>query len=280
MDPAWEVVPLAGEPTYVDRMTEATNGDVWVIGRHSSRRLAWVDRGSGFELVPGIPDGVMDLCALSTNDVWFCGANGHLFHFDGNTWSRRVFEKFYYDFSDIIARDGSDIWVTAQGVVHYDGSTFRTHNPPEIFGGSVHAIHATSDSVLVPVYVVADKKSHVARLRNGTWTREALGPGAVEWIHGSADNNVWASGMRDDAWHYDGKTWKHVPIGTARVYALHVSAPDRAYLVGDNGTLARWDGARWTPSTIGSDRLVSVHRMRDGRLLVGGSQLYRRRDPD
>lgn len=273
-------MPLSGEPTYIDRMSEAPTGDVWVIGRHDSQRLAWVDRGTGFERVEGIPDGVMDVCALGTNDVWFCGTNGHLFHYDGTNWSRRVFEKFYYDFSDIVARDGSDIWVATRGVVHFDGTSFHNDNPPELFGGSVHALHSTSDSILVPMYIVGEKQSHVARHKNGTWSREHLGPGAVEWIHGSGDDNVWASAMRDDAWHYDGKTWTHVPTVKTRVYALHVSAPDRAYLVGDDGALVRWDGGRWTPTSIGSDRLVSVHRGRDGRLLAGGTRLYRRREPD
>ena len=281
IDPAWEIVPLPGDPSYIDRIVEAPNGDVWVIGLRSSTRLAWVDRGHGFESVPGIENGTIDLWPLSGTDIWFCGTNGHLAHYDG-AWSPYVFEGFYYDFRDVVARSGADIWVAAtRGVVHFDGTKFQPDNPPALLGGSIHSLWASDRDLLVPVYVVEDKSSHVARrASDGSWTREALGAGAVEWIHGSSANDIWATGMRDDAWHFDGKTWTHHSIGATRVYGVHVSAPDRAYLVGDAGTIVRWDGATWSPRSIGKDRLVSVLRPRDGRLLVGGSQLYRQRDPD
>lgn len=287
LDPAWEVVPLPIPPgtkrPYIDRIC-GTPGDVWVLGTVSSPvgelRFACRDQGSGYELVPDMPRGIgVDVWPIGRTDAWFAGYSGAIAHHDGTRWTRHVFAGFYYDFRDIVARHASDVWLAAgERIVHFDGKEFRVDQPPVLLGASAKAMWGTDTELLIPIY--AGGVSSVARLGpDGTWSREPLGPGGAMWIHGSAANDVWVIGFRDDGWHFDGATWTRHTTGPGRFYAVHAAAPDRAYAVGDGGALARWDGTRWTTRSITSDRLVSIYEPRDGRLLAGGSQLYRQREP-
>lgn len=287
LDPAWEIVPIplpadTSNP-YIDRIA-GTNGDIWVLGTVSSRttgqvRFACLDQGAGFALVPGMPAGIgIDVWPLSRSDAWFAGYSGAIAHYDGSRWTRHVFDGFYYDFRDIVARDSSDIWLAAsgQGLVHFDGKRFHVHRPPALSNASTKAMWGIGHELLIPVY--ADGTSSVARLRpDGSWASEALGRGGAMWIHGSATNDIWVIEFRDGAWHFDGTAWTRHPTGPGRYYAVHAAAPDRAYMVGDAGSLARWNGTRWSTSSITKERLVSVYAQRDGRLLVGGTRLYRER---
>lgn len=290
LDRAWEPVPLplpadTSNP-YIDRIVGTPSDGIWVLGTVSSRtagqvRFACLDQGAGFALVPDMPAGIgIDVWPLGRTDAWFAGHNGAIAHYDGSRWTRHVFDGFYYDFRDIVARDGSDVWLAAsgQGLVHFDGKRFLVHRPPVLGDASAKAMWGIGHELLVPVYA-AGASSVARRSADGTWTSEALGAGGAMWIHGSAANDVWVIEFRDGAWHFDGSAWTRHATGPGRYYAVHVAAPDRAYMVGDAGALARWDGTRWSATSITGDRLVSVYAQRDGRVLVGGTQLYRERLP-
>jgi len=291
LDSAWEVVALPLPPDtskpYIDVIRGTPTGDVWVLGTAYSRsigelRFACRSQGDGFELVANTPAGIgVSVSPIGHTDAWFAGRNGTIAHYDGTQWTRHVFERFYFDFVDILARDGSDIWLAAAGsrVVHFDGRRFRVDEPDVLAGSSTHVLWGTGTELLVPVNAEAQPTS-VARLgASGTWSHEPLGAGGATLIHGSGASDIWILSRREGGWHFDGEAWTRHATGPGPFWSLHVAAPDHAYAAGDAGALARWDGTRWSTSSITTDRLVSVYRQRDGRLLAGGSQLYRERTP-
>lgn len=286
---AWEEVALpwpdgAARP-YLDVLRGSPDGDVWLLATASlpgrgEQRFAFHDLGGGFARVDGAPGRLLSVSPLGRTDAWFARAGGALAHHDGAAWTSRVFEGCYHDFLDLHARDGRDIWIAATGAraIHFDGAGFRVDAAPVFLGSSTHELWGAGEDLIVPVNAPG-QPTRVARRRGGAWVAEELGAGGATLVHGSGPDDVWVLSRRHGGWHHDGRGWTRHPMSEGPFWALHVAAPDRAYAVGDRGALATWDGARWQTTTVGRDRLVSVWRQRDGRLLIGGTRLYRSRAP-
>jgi hypothetical protein len=164
-------------------------------------------------------------------------------------------------------------------VVQFGGSRFRIEEPPVLAGSSTHVLWGTGTELLVPINAEACPTSVARRRQDGTWSREPLGTGGATLIHSSGADDVWVLSRRGAGWHFDGAVWTRHVTGPGPFWSLHVTAPDRACAAGDAGVIARWDGTRWSTSSITTDRLVSMYRQPDGRLLAGGSRLYRERTP-
>jgi hypothetical protein len=285
IDPAWEVVALplpGGSSPVIDRITYA-GPDLWVLGTISvrgqgERRFACVDRGRGYELVADMPSGIgIDVWPISRTDLWFAGYGGSAAHYDGSRWSRFVWPKYYFDFLHVYARDASDVWLkTAGELVHFDGANFSVVAAPELLRDTWSVVWGAEEDVYI--LLNNEKESGFAkRDREGRWSRTMLGFGGATLIGGVA-NDMWIMSSAEGGWHFDGTTWSRHATGKGRFWAMHAEATC-AYIAGDDGAVGRWDGARWTVSSMGSDRLMSICRQRDGRLVVGGTQLYREREP-
>ncbi len=257
-------------------------GAIWLLGSVTVRgegqvRFCCVDRGHGFEAIELPPAIGLGAWALSSTDIWFCGYGGSVAHFDGTTWSKHVWPKFYFDFQTVYATSGSNVWLkTAQKLAHFDGKEFRLETAPELLEDTWSVVWGVEDDV----YVLLNRPGEsgfAKRDRDETWTKTMLGFGGATLI-GGAKNDLWIMSSSEGGWHFDGASWTRHATAKGRFWSLHARNGD-ALIAGDDGALGRWDGAKWSVSSFTSDRLTSVCRYRDGRIVAGGSQLYRERAP-
>lgn len=286
IDPAWEVIDLSlpegFSRLYLDRLVHA-GPDLWLLGTATVRgqgeqRFACVDHGSGFEFVADMPTGIgLDVWPVSRTDLWFSGFGGSVAHYDGSRWTRFVWPEFYYDFLHVYARSTTSVWLkTAQRLARFDGKEFSLEAAPEILNDTWSVVWGDDDDL----YLLLNTKTEsgfARRDRDGRWSRTMLGFGGATLI-GGRKNDLWIMSSAEGGWHFDGTTWTRHPTGKGPFWSLHTE-PGRAFIAGDHGAIGRWDGERWSMSSMGDDRLTSICRQRDGRLVVGGSRLYREREP-
>jgi hypothetical protein len=85
---------------------------------------------------------------------------------------------------------------------------------------------------------------------HGAWTRYPLsGPGAMNAIHGSGPDDVWAVGDSVIA-HWDGTAWTEMRgPGLPSFRAVHALGRDLAWAVSTDGVW-HWNGKLWTPVFI------------------------------
>jgi hypothetical protein len=221
----------------------------------------------------------LSIYPISKTDVWAVGTQGAAAHYDGKSWTLHPCVGTYHDFVDVYAR-GGQVWVAAAGpeVMHYDGSQWQKVSPPELAQSSIQVLWGTGQQVLVPVNT-KDPMKYMARLRDGVWSKEPVGPGGLPLLHGSSETDIWAMSGQGQGYHYDGKTWTRFPTNSQiSLWALSVAGPERAFAVGDRGTILRWDGRAWQGSESGTQaQLVSVYAPPSGPAWVGGDQLYRQK---
>jgi hypothetical protein len=116
-----EAVPLPLPPdafrSYIDVIRGSPTGEVWVLGTAYSRSVgelhfACRSWGDSFDLVTDMPPGSgVSGSPIGPGDTWFAGRNGATEHYNGTRWTRHVFVGYYFDFVDVFARAGSDVWL-------------------------------------------------------------------------------------------------------------------------------------------------------------------------
>ncbi len=103
----------------------------------------------------------------------------------------------------------------------------------------------------------------------------------LNWVHGTAADDVWAAGAGGTLLHWDGASWTPHDLPEAgAIWGIHARSADDALAVGgiffNAGTpfAYRWNGASWTALTLPSEAtsanaLFKVHRYADGYVVVG-----------
>jgi hypothetical protein len=83
---------------------------------------------------------------------------------------------------------------------------------------------------------------------------------ALEALHGTGPDDVWAVGALGTIIHWDGTSWSVMDTGTSvDLHAVWAVGPKEAWAVGEQGLVLRWDGTRWSRVNVGTDkRLTSV----------------------
>ncbi|MCB9664543.1 MAG: hypothetical protein H6732_10530 [Alphaproteobacteria bacterium] len=105
----------------------------------------------------------------------------------------------------------------------------------------------------------------------------------LNWVHGTAADDLWVGGVAGTLLHHDGTGWtSHDLPEVGAVWGVHAAGPDDALAVGGSffGTGApfayRWDGATWAPLDLPADlpakaTLFKTHAHDGGYLVVGSS---------
>ena len=199
----------------------------------------------------------------STNDffvVWgtagdyvFAGGRDGMMFYDGNTWESFDFTPRYVLMgmwgtarNNVYAADGTNV------LKHYDGSEWtdiwtRVGYPfMNICGFSENNIFASGYDGLV------------ARYDGTSWTGYSLGDFKLSGIWGTADDDLWVSGVPywsgGALFHYNGSTWtpSHKSLTTNTLFDCWTDQRgDIAYAVGRNGTILKRVGDDWTKVSHG-----------------------------
>lgn len=112
------------------------------------------------------------------------------------------------------------------------------------------------------VWVVGGQPDEGAVMRGSGTSFDAFdlpaGTPLLNWVHGSAADDVWVGGIEGTLLHWDGAVWTDHDLGVDEaVWGVHAASRDEAWAVGGEsswgGTAAMafaWDGSGWDPLTL------------------------------
>ena len=225
-----------------------------------------------------IPLSLRGVWGSSSNDVFFVGDSGHVFHYDGSNCYTMVDAQT----SEIAML--YDIWGTAENdvfavggnfgeILHYDGNNWsgmrRTEEEQNLYG--VWGYTPTD------VFAVGDN-GIILRYDGETWSEmksEATLP--LHGIWGSSPEDIFAVGHAGTVLHYDGNDWTSMYLGSQAqgtvLYDVWGSAGNDVYVVGESssyvgqntGIVYHYNGAIWSQVMLN----FSLNGLYTGKSLYG-----------
>ena len=253
----WNDVYAAGESgtilhydgkawTKQDSSTTLYLNEVWGLG--PSRTYALGDKGVILTRVGNSSkwtqitqnktyDQLFSIWGSSEKDLWICGKNGAILHYDG-AWSLTNIKA--NDLKSIWG-DGGDIYVVGFGqgglLARYNGTTWTTQ---QIYKEPLYSLWAVNAS---DMFVAGGWNAGGAVLRNnGTgWTlmNTPAGPWLSQ-ISGRSSQDVVAVGHEGRVLEYDGSQWRRASSPKVKtLFSVWVSSSGTAYAVGDEGVILR-----------------------------------------
>jgi hypothetical protein len=203
------------------RIFALSKTDYWIT--HASAAFHTTN-GSDFE---DNRKGAVNACwGTSSSDMYFAGNAGHVFHYDGTTFSDMV-SNTSKNISSIWGTSDNNIWAagfnpsTAESVIlHYNGSEWTSISPLTI--GNIGVAHHALGEIWA-----CDSSSHNIAIAGGSllwrnidnilWTSDSgsipnrLSDGSFEGlfhIRGNSSTDFIATGDGGFIAHWNGKTWK------------------------------------------------------------------------
>jgi hypothetical protein len=224
--------------------------DVWAVGYTVSlddpyRTLTMHWNGAAWSIVdspnytfPGAYNALLDVAAVSSNDVWAVGGaplggvggRGQLLHFDGVSWSLRPgppnFEFWASSTRNgVVALSATDVWAVGDyDAWHFDGTAWTV---------PVAGAQFASDM-------------------------DAAGPAAL-WAAGSfTESDPYGGVSYPIAYRFTGASWQQqsaAALGPGAFTGVAVRADTDVIAVGYSGPFAyalRWTGTEWQPLAAGN----------------------------
>jgi len=201
-------------------------------------------------MTSGTTDDLYGIWGSSPSDVYACGTNGIILHYNGKTWSPMVSNSAVI-FTRIWGSSPSDIFAVATlgAIQHYDGKTWSgmTITVPvnwfyDVWGMSSSDVFAVGGGGTILHY------------DGNAWTNMSSGTtNTIADIWGSSPSNVFAVGFGDTILHYDGSTWSSMTSGTtALLTGIWGDSPSDIFVVGSGGFILHYDGNAWSSLPGGS----------------------------
>ena len=221
----------------------------------------------------------------SASNVFACGDNGTILHFDGSQWSRLspgVGNVLY----GIWGNSTTDLFVVgnAGSIVHYDGTGWSQMNSGTknhlnaIWGAATDSVYSAGSKGAIlrydgvswsgmattvsntlyglwgasstDVFAVGNGGT-VLRLQEDAWSKMSSGTTTNLWgIWGSSESDIYAVGNGGCILHYNGFDWTQMTSGTVEnLYCVWGGSSNEVFAAGANGTILQFDGNTWTPMT-------------------------------
>lgn len=189
-----------------------------------------------------------DVWVRTSFDAWAVGAQGAVYHWNGNTW-RPVPTGTNADLHAVWGRAADDLYIVGDSgtVLHWDGTALT----PMASGTGAHlrGVYGVGSSVWA-----VGAGGTIVRYQAGAWA--VVPSGTIEDlldVWALSRDEVWAVGRAGTALRWNGILWFGVPTGTAAdLHSMWGSKPDLAWAVGQGGTALRWNGAAFVPFVTGT----------------------------
>lgn len=157
-----------------------------------------------------------DIWGSGLNDVFAIGGaqfpikaktNAIIFHYDGSLWTEMKIPKMPMSeyLTGIWGSGPTDVFaVGTTGIIHYDGYSWRD----VVKSGHWRDIWGSGPN---DVFVIPNYGSYILHYNGAKWTKMAL-PGrvALRGVGGSGPADVFAVGINEVIFHYDGKNWDYI----------------------------------------------------------------------
>lgn len=198
-----------------------------------------------------------DVWGTSASDMYACGLDGVILHYNGIAWSP-MSSSTTVDLYGLWGASSDDVFAVGETgvVIHYDGIAWSPMSKPPtghlngVWGSAPNNVFAVGNGGVILKYDGAVWNT----MSSGTTTH-------LSGIWGSAPDDVFAAGNNGLILNYDGMVWMEVASGHPNVAGIWGSAPDDVYAVGNGGTIIHFDGTLpWTEvmETATSEDLYSV----------------------
>ena len=169
-----------------------------------------------------IPISIRGVWGSSSNDVFFVGDSGHIFHYDG-----------------------SNCYTMLEG------------RPDEIT--MLYDVWGTSEN---DVFAVGGNFGEILHFNGIEWSlmRKTKEPQTLHGVWGYSPNDVFAVGQSGIILRFDGEEWSEMesPNDFWPLWGIWGSSPDNIFAVGHAGTVLHYDGISWTSMNLGSQALGTV----------------------
>ncbi|MBN2191317.1 MAG: hypothetical protein JW751_00750 [Polyangiaceae bacterium] len=182
---------------------------------------------------------------FASDDVWFAGANGTLWHWDGTALADASVPGEHQRYVDLWASSPNALYIAARdGIRRFDGETLHREDVPSLSSSNwLRRVWGAGADVWAATW------TSIFHREGGAWVETGPSGGTIL--------NGWASGP-DDVWvvggsasvpfvsHFDGADWETMDVGATTGYARAVTGtgPDDVYVVA-NGALYHYDGSTW-----------------------------------
>lgn len=266
--------------------------DVWAVASDASTQAIlhwdgtrWSQQGSR----PELP--YTDIRAFAPDDVWAAG-DGGVAHFDGSRWRLHTDSIGVGPITGFGGTAGNDLWLSRgsdlEGAVfHHDGNNWEEVDvgpliaPTALFASAEGAVLLGSPGQLMrfqigdprldyglpiptrgldAVFEVEGQRWVAAGnqllIRDGSnWRVEysAAERTRITAIHGTASNDLWASGTDGTLLHRTTAGWSEAASGTREdlndLWAVENTA---VFAAGNAGTILFYDGTDWSPLASGT----------------------------
>jgi photosystem II stability/assembly factor-like uncharacterized protein len=183
-------------------------------------------------------------------DVYACGDNGTLIHYDGASWTRVQLPSPTYDLYAIICLASGEIFVAGENgiVLHRDEAGSWTYSYPGK-PNTIRALWEPSASSATGIVACGDV-GRLLRFDGSRW-KSISSPTTLPLycIWGGAADDFWTAGnLPGVLWHYVNDEWDSVntSVITSQTFrALWGFGPDSVYAAGSDGKVLFYDGSFW-----------------------------------
>ncbi len=250
--PKWEVAFDTSSTGALSGVWGSGPSDVFVVGGTGTQGEVYHFDGSVWApmAVPEVPLLVW-VFGFAPDDVYAVGLGGGALHYDGLTWEALDAETTT-NLWGVWGNAPNDLWIVggdafdgAPLILHYDGETFTSVDPPSIDRPGAHA--------LFKVWGIGSKTFAVGQAglileyAAGAWSQQESGTEEdLISLWGTGEDNIVAVGGRFFAniVHYNGAAWSiEQPFAVGALNAVFMSEPDQALVAGANGAALTFDPA-------------------------------------
>ncbi len=197
----------------------------------------WGTQSSGTSLT------LRDVWGSSASDMYACGVDGTVLHYNGTAWSP-VSSNTTGDLYSIWGSSADDIFAVGEAgiVIHYDGMVWSPMAKPPT--GHLNGVWGSAPDNIFAV----GNGGIILRYDGVAWNTMSSGTSThLADVWGSAADSVFAAGNNGLVLFYDGMVWSEVASGHPNVAAVWGSASDDVFGVGNGGTVIHFDGTLpWT----------------------------------
>jgi len=184
-----------------------------------------------------------DVWGTSGSDMYACGADGTILHYDGISWGSQS-SGTANDLYGLWGASVDDIFAVGENgiVIHYDGLSWNPMSKPPT--GHLNGVWGSAPDNAIAV----GNGGVILRYDGVVWSTMTSGTAThLASVWGSAADDVFAAGNNGLVLRYDGMAWTEVASGHPNVAGVWGSASDDVFAVGNGGTAIHYDGTLpWT----------------------------------
>lgn len=222
-----------------------------------------VDEAEEGATPPLSASGLRAVWGSSAEDVWVVGADGVIFHFDGESWL--PFESgTRQDLQAVHGTGPSDAWAVGDDtLLHWDGEVWTEQLPDVELFEMLLGVWCERPGKVWMSGVATDVNQGVMRFfdggTEGRWEEEGVWEVAVAngstslWdVWGAGPTEIWSGGTSAGGGgfvvHGGGQAFDLVGYSGGAARAIWGTAGNDVWIAPYEGAMHHWDGVAWTPS--------------------------------